>query len=79
MCGGCILLPHILFIFQGKDKISRTLPFVSEGKAEILNENFSSIGKRLAKDPPALNNDNVHTYITRVSPMVMSCEITIKY
>ena len=32
-------------------------------KAEILNEHFSSIGERLAKDLPALNTDNVHTYI----------------
>ena len=45
-------------------------------KAEILNEHFSSIGERLAKDLPALNTDNVHTYITRVSPTVMSCELT---
>ena len=37
-------------------------------KAEILNEHFSSIGERLAKDLPALNTDNVHTYITQVSP-----------
>lgn len=41
-----------------------------------------SIGERLAKDPPALNTDNVHTYITRVSATVMSCKKThetIKY
>ena len=47
-----------------------------QDKAEILNENFSTIGEKLANELPPISEENRFTHITRVTPTVMKMELT---